>query len=225
MKATRTSKTKTESATPRRASVSERPRRLSQPRASSGSQMSIAAISIPPREIRGIQKVFRALDKDKDGLVPWMAIQKKCPSLPKEPAACGRFLGMDLSFDSQFDLPMLLRVLYQDITPADAKTLAKMGAHDKGFILPEDKKQEIEDLFKAFDTSMRGVLGPAALVWGLMRTGYDAEQIAGAYISLMTTAEEGSGSRKGISLEQFQDWYIDDVLSDSFKNANIGRKP
>jgi Ca2+-binding EF-hand superfamily protein len=189
-------------------------RRSSTSTLADGPRLSISGLNVKPKDVAYLQRVFNELDSDEDGLVCWEGIRKKVPSLPKEP-----FKATGLERESQISMPQLLRLLYPELTEQDASIHASRTASSSELVLPEDMKSVIGELFEVLDADGDGLLEPKDIIWHSEKMGQSTDEVAQSYIKMFLDTD-----RSKIGRAEFEQWYIDDMLSDKFKEANLRKK-
>eukprot|EP00873_Tetraselmis_striata_P034897 jgi/Tetstr1/455161/TSEL_042011.t1 len=175
---------------------------------------SISGLNVKPKDVAYFQRVFDELDRDSDGLVSWDCIRRKVPSLPKEP-----FKATGLTVESQLSMPQLLRLLHPEITEEDASIMASRTASTKMFVLPEEMRQLIDDLFETLDTDHDGLLSARDVVWNAPKMGQTVAEVSKTYVKLFVDAE-----RSRVNRDEFTNWYIEEMLSTKFKEENMQTK-
>mmetsp|Transcript_6009 Transcript_6009/g.15479 ORF Transcript_6009/g.15479 Transcript_6009/m.15479 type:complete len:358 (-) Transcript_6009:172-1245(-) len=179
-----------------------------------GPRLSINGLNVKPKDVAYFQRVFDELDRDGDGLVSWDCIRRKVPSLPKEP-----FKATGLTVESQLSMPQLLRLLHPEITEEDASIMASRTASTKMFVLPEEMRQLIDDLFETLDTDHDGLLSARDVVWNAPKMGQTVAEVSKTYVKLFVDAE-----RSRVNRDEFTNWYIEEMLSTKFKEENMQTK-
>ena len=176
-------------------------------------------------KLKGVRRILKEADTNGNGVVTWEELRSKAPGLPEDP----EHMGIRIDPDQGVDVPLMVNILY----PADAKVLIQQHEDEKNriFVLPKDKKNEIVDLFRVITGGNRNsTMDSLKLYHGLREVLlFDYAEAAAAYWQLMVlhlpppTARENCGgdNDQTVPLERFTDWYIDNVLTDKFKNENF----
>jgi len=116
-------------------------------------------------------------------------------------------------------MPQLLRLLYPELTEQDASIHASRTASSSELVLPEDMKSVIGELFEVLDADGDGLLEPKDIIWHSEKMGQSTDEVAQSYIKMFLDTD-----RSKIGRAEFEQWYIDDMLSDKFKEANLRKK-
>ena len=183
------------------------------PNAASGVQerpRSIAALSVSRKEIICLRSLFQDIDVFKKGFITWTQLRSRTPTLPKEPVLGGK----KLERDAELDFFTFIRIVFPEVPEEDAHVLSLQGAKVREFVLPQEKRLELQEVFCALNGGkVRDSLKPYQLVQGLRDSEYNMLSIAQAYTLLFVEPRD----EVDITLGQFKAWYCDEILSEKFK--------
>ena len=169
-------------------------------------------------QLMGVKSIFKEADLNEDGMVTWEELRAHAPSLPEDPEV----IGADA--EGGVSISLLIQILYPEVSPEQARKYEEKL--NKKFVLPEDKRQEIADLFWHIGgIGKRESMEPLKLyLWFRQSLHLDHTDTAKAYWNLLVAADPNSPPAikgKVISLKQFTDWYAGHVLTDKFKYGNL----
>ena len=176
----------------------------------------------PVRELKyeqlmGVKSIFKEADLNEDGTVTWEELRAHAPGLPEDPEV----MGADV--EGGVSISLLIRILYPEVPPEQARQYEEKL--NKAFVLPEDKRQEIADLFCHIGgIGKRESMEPLKLyLWFRQSLYLDHTDTAKAYWHLLVAADPNSpAANKGkVTLQQFTDWYAGNVLTEKFKYDNL----
>ena len=183
---------------------------------------SLTSPTAPVRELKyeqlmGVKSIFKEADLNEDGTVTWEELRAHAPGLPEDPEV----MGADV--EGGVSISLLIRILYPEVPPEQARQYEENL--NKAFVLPEDKRQEIADLFCHIGgIGKRESMEPLKLyLWFRQSLYLDHTDTAKAYWHLLVAADPNSPSAtKGkVTLQQFTDWYAGNVLTEKFKYDNL----
>ena len=175
--------------------------------------------------MQGLRCMLKEADPNGTGIITWNQLRQTVPGLPEEPS-------IDIDPEQGVDISLLIRILYpQEVASLLLKHYSDENTYGKQFVLPEEKRQEIADLFCFMSGGIeRDAMEPVTLYLGLRQVlELDTRETAIAFFHLIVQQprladDVGDADLHHVgpvTLQHFTKWYSDHMLTDSFKNDHL----